>query len=735
MNETKLAFNIFQKLNAKKEYIVGLLTVLASVVIFMSLFINRSLVPQEGWYSIYARNILEHGLVPYKDFFVIVPPLGLYSWTMIQFIFGDNFIVFHYAALISKIILSYCLFRTLTLITPIFFATIATICALCISISVVYDNGVLSYNEYAIIFALVIIILLHIMTKEIDKNRSFSCVKLIILGIVTSLSITTKQTSGIATTITAFSLLFFLTYKVTGFKYAIKSLTIALTSFIATTIFVLSPIIYYGAFAELIQATFGSHAAKGTSITSIFESVPRVLFQYNYIWPVVITGCFVIIYSAITIASGSVISINRSKKFSIKAYFIIFITFISVAIFAVLYMQGVFFKPDPVLGGAYLLKDQFVTISLYGAVAIALYLSLQVLFTKKLDINKYSLLMVLLILLANALSMAISAAMPNLYYYVFACVLGVALSANCKFALSKNVLLCGCALTIVFFSICMKLESPAAFHGWKSGNVLSDLRESFIPRLKGLKLPVEEVTMYEDFYTKVQQYTSPNDGILAFNNNQVFYDLLERPPFTQFVSLYYDVAPDSQAEFVLQKLRQEPPKAIVFLRFSEASQSFHEWFFRGGKLSGQRHLSHYIDRLIVSEQYKVVSFVTPGKNYDKKNMSFEAQNAMQTYSTNINEIYQLEDIVNELWQGHAHIRRQQEMGGLDNKLISPFSLAARADIENELAINYQKIDSLEKQNRKVNKNFKQYAEKQNSFIESGFTLMLLIRTDIFNSVH
>ena len=54
------------------------------------------------------------------------------------------------------------------------------------------------------------------------------------------------------------------------------------------------------------------------------------------------------------------------------------------------------------------------------------------------------------------------------------------------------------------------------------------------------------------------------------------------------------------------------PKAIVYLRFSEASRQFHEKIFRDGHRSGQRQLDEYIQHLIDSGVYKVI------RHYEKK---------------------------------------------------------------------------------------------------------------------
>ena len=121
MNKIKSFFCV------NKNYLYGSAFVALTSLIFIMLFFNKSLALQEGWYSIYARNIIENGLIPYKDFFIVVPPFALYVWTVIQYIFGDNFIVFHIADIFPKIAFSLCLYHIFTNFFSVRIAALSTL--------------------------------------------------------------------------------------------------------------------------------------------------------------------------------------------------------------------------------------------------------------------------------------------------------------------------------------------------------------------------------------------------------------------------------------------------------------------------------------------------------------------------------------------------------------------------------------------------------------------------------
>ena len=257
--------------------------------------------------------------------------------------------------------------------------------------------------------------------------------------------------------------------------------------------------------------------------------------------------------------------------------------------------------------------NAFIIAGLCFFVFLGLYSALMVLFVKKRNYRVYSEFLLYATFLALAYSVVLSYGYPMMYPFVLAVVVCFLLKQRIQWNWTKDIVLLGFAGLVVFFCVSMKLESPSFFHGWRAGSVVQPLEKSFIPVLRGLKIPVEEKKMLEDIYTDVQHYTNPSDPILAFNNNQVFYLLLNRPPYTRYVSYYYDVSPDSQSLQTLEKMKQGPlPKAIVYLRFSEGSRQFHEKIFRDGQRSGQRQLDEYIQHLIDSGVYKVI------RHYEKK---------------------------------------------------------------------------------------------------------------------
>ena len=205
--------------NNEKD-ILAILVMSFVIVAILSSYTFNTIAPQEGWYSIYARNILKDGLVPYKDFFLVVPPLHLYIWTIWQAVFGDNFIVFHYLNFIFQI---GCVVSLYYLFKQIFNRKISFLISLFLTsynLFSVFDNGVASYNILTIIFMAILAILTVKQVDFIKTDKQINNKYLWWTGAIFALSFLNKQTNGAFTITSSCLILMTVTYKILGFKQA-----------------------------------------------------------------------------------------------------------------------------------------------------------------------------------------------------------------------------------------------------------------------------------------------------------------------------------------------------------------------------------------------------------------------------------------------------------------------------------------------------------------------------------
>lgn len=608
----------FKRLIVKhKTYLLGLASVLVGTLLFVALFWNKSITLVEGWYNLYAQFILQEGLVPYKDFPLIVPPIALGLWTVVQAVFGNTLVVFRVMDIGVKLVLGGSFYH---LFTRFYSEKIAVLGALIVNfifISSIFDNGVPSYNIYAIILCIWLIIAGRAFLKQLFVKNTISNGALWGIGTLFALSFLNKQTSGPLTIIAVCAVLHLAVWRQKGFKEMCKVFLKLLASSLVVVGLVWIALAAWGCLPDYLNQIFFSSEAKGSLENIFLKRIVEIFVSYEFVRALLLGG--IISFTIQVLVSNKIVRLYKKPSFMMNNKRMgLFVGSVLGGILAAIGCAWIKTVHSVQVGHFHLSSyssnlNAFIIAGLCLFVFLCLYSALMALFVKKRNYRVYAELLLYISFLAMAYSAVLSYGFPVSYPYVLAIVFCFLFKQRIQWNWTKDIVLLGFAGLVAFFCVSMKLESPSFFHGWRAGSVVQSLEKSFIPALRGLKIPVEEKKMLEDIYTDVQRYTNPSDPILAFNNNQLFYLLLNRPPYTRYISYYYDVSPDSESLQTIEKMKRGPlPKAIVYLRFSEASRHFHEQIFRGGQRSGQHQLDEYIQQLIDSGVYTVI------RRYDKK---------------------------------------------------------------------------------------------------------------------
>lgn len=658
--------SVIKWFKSNKEDVLALLVISLIIVLVLSSYTFNALAPQEGWYSIYARNILQDGLIPYKDFFLVVPPVHLYIWTLSQAIFGDNFVVFHILNIFFQIGFAaafYVLFR------QIFSIKISVITVLFIALSRIFaefDNGVISYNTLAFIFAAFIALFTIKQVNFINTNKNISKKWLFWLSALFALSFLNKQTTGALSIMASVLILCSATFKVLGFKQMLKHVTCLFLGSVCSSFILLLPLLFTGALPYMFNIIFNG-ASKGSPLL-LFLKLFILPFPRNlWFWYIlVILVSFILLPKSKNFKWENIKNANGLFKFLTVLCGIVLIIFLCVvnvnfANYASFYQWARIF-------------ERFLYVSHHFLYHISLFFSMLLFFylipgKNRLTQNRLRLFIIVMILLFVNVADLLSNTFlfPQFVGLVFGLLLLWKLP---KFNKVKNIVIYCIICVVLGVNYFCKLHNPMTFCGWHSGSVLGQLERSYIPRMKGLKIPVQEKQMYEEIYDIVHHYTAEDDKILAFNNNQIFYDLTNRKPYTPYISLYHDVAPDNQPLEVLENMKNDLPKIIIFLRFSDAMEKFNEDLYRG-HISGQRILRDYIGQL-----------VEEGKYIELKS-----------------------------WKQYLFVDQDK----MPKELLEKY-------------INMRSFPPFEQE--KIFKEIFKYSEMQNDFLQSGCTLSVLVREDL-----
>lgn len=706
----------------RKGYLSGLLFVITATLLTTLFFYLNSVTPhQEGWYTLYAQYILKDGMVPYRDFNLVVPPLLLYIWVIIQYIFGDNFIVFHIAGIVTKLIIVVCFYNIYSKFSSYAVASALAVVTVISLIGIINDNGMLSYNDMLLIWMALITLAVLGQVGYIQKKLQPSIKYSILLGALFTLAFLNKQTNGAINIICAVTLLVILMYKQCGLRTTIRHFLIMFFSSVLLLGILMWPIISGGALTQFINDVVFGYSAKGKSVGAIFSRIFLIVINSQFMLPTFYVSIVLLIMYMV----GKKENIGYKLAYSNTSTYrlIILVSLIYFAIFICAYYSVISgFESNPTSESIFSRNRTLNKISVIGLVFsffFWLYLFVRFFQEKNIDYSRYQILVVLMMLLSSAYANSLSYAFPNNYPFLVAFLFTLALGIVVKFNWIKNILIFYACVLMVFSALSLKFQTPSLFHGWVCGSPIKQLEYTSIPKFKGLKLPVEEKGMYENIYRLVNKYSTADDKILSFMNTPAFYEILARKPYTKYISLYYDTSPDWQPLEVAQSLKTDLPKIIVYFVFPQAAQASHEGMFRGGKASGQRVLNDYITALIKTNKYVVVDYYermtgvdplkVPPSKLDIYNSFVEARNVLldnHIKQDNLREFLEDNSSNNEFFQ------------------LSDFDLMLNME-----------TSGINREYSRYSKTLSPYKYVINGFLEPGFKLMLLVRTDVYEDVN
>lgn len=698
-------FELLDKLkkHIKVEYILGLLTSILVPLFIMLLYWNKSISNYDGWYNLYAQDILS-GRIPYVDFHFLMPPLFLYVWTLLQKIFGNYMIVFHATSVVCKCAMAGALYHTFTRFFNYKISMIAAIFSGVVMISAPFDNCTFSYNEFVTLLCIILINLFISFINKLFNEQKISYQHLIYISIINTLLFFTKQTHGMVIPfgflIMYSVIMLFKTNKNTYFK----TLGVYCISSIFTSILIFLPIMHKNILANYISNVYLGTSAKG-SISDIIELPLRLISNYSYIWPLFICG--IIAFICLILKNYNVIDMKTMNKEVVSKYipnsiYILIGSFLMIT-FAVSLNNHLFQRLvlSGINSGTILAINQIGAIAQYVIFFMALFYFVRFFISKNLHDAQRVILYGIFTL--TFISIAFSMAPPYFSYYVYGLALCALLNYRSKFQPIFEIFSIILLMSFVFLVSLNKSIIPFSFHGFSSLNVATERKVSKLNSLKGFELSKQEVDIYEDIYDTINNYLNKDDKIFCFINNTLFYTLLNRKPFyDDFYNLYWDVSPDSEAEQIYLKLKESSfvnkPKVIIYFENPEWNIILHEALFRNSnKNNYQRKIDMLLKSYINSQKYVVVS------NYNQDNFYKNYSKFGKQYLKLLKNV----DVLDKLSRQYDYDK------AFDSKIYNEIEdVQKRVDIISNY-IKYKSTDS------------------DRFFLNSKFNLKVLVRKDVY----
>ena len=612
--------------------------------VFNLLLINKFFPITEGWFQDYARYMMA-GQVPYRDFYVPIPPGFLYLNELLRYFFSDVFLYYRIFGLIERLVLVtiiFFIFKRLysgkTLLISLFTGAV-------IYIANVQD---LFYGYYQTSFFFAVLVLYSAikMYECYDSQKVY--LWSILFGVCSAVSFLFKQTIGGLLPVILCNAFIFLTVKY-DWRKTIKCCVIFLFSAIAVMSVVALLFYQSGALIPCIEQIFLGAKSKGNLTGVFFNFIPRMFNKESL--KIFIAGPFLLLCYYIY---------SRTYNSTYKKICLIFIILVE---FEILYFDFIryfnFYENFRGIMYVFCLNILFVLSYLFitdkeeklscflftGFILIGLitisnssikiinfmdvrdsrqsfiyllffincawiifytYQLLHIVFQYKKAITFLILCASLGIMYAHGLSAQLEDHGTFLIVMLLLCQvlsIDIDLEMNC---LIKPGVVSFCVLTIM----CIFVQRCNLPYHWWGVNALQPIRESKFhyadPNLKGIKGNKKSVNDLNTLYELINRMKNDGDTMYTFPHINYFNVMskLDSPTFAKVH--YFDVCPDYIIDKDLELLKLHPPKFVLIQNFEESAWIVHEKFFRNGNRSSQRKVIDYYRQQIIQNNYRVI---------------------------------------------------------------------------------------------------------------------------------
>ena len=581
-----------------------LLLTLITILIYNLIWFNRFLPLTEGWFSTYAQLILS-GKLPYRDFYLFLPPLYPLTIAGIMAIFGPQLIVLRIVGIGLILVMS----GTLYALLARFFSQ--RIAAAVTAVTIIYYQSGAAHISYDFTQFVSTYSLLSVyffiqyydrcrLTTLLDSSWTKHTGHLLLSGVFGALTLWTKQSNG------SFILCFivlgiilvtlpvsrqWMLKTVIGFHIGVALISIPLLSWLA----------WHGLLSDFYQQIVtGAIQAKG-SLSQVLFAWVKELFSKQYfhqLWHLLI-GLLTLGYWRLLLGMQREPIVRDWKK---EWYYLPFFMALILTLFVPIFLPALINKLQIIALKAS--HNLFVLASITPLLLLIQY----ILGPRQSSPEIMLSILALGFIFGCGTSPSIS---ENGAFMGFALFLCHVLSSKSFFQLGRVAFLTLSLILVIFFAE-KKYTTPYAWWylqtpGIQEANSFVDL-----PRLKGLHLPTSTISILETVDRIVQNNSSPGDEILAFPHMPLFYLVENRLNNIRAIVHWPDFLPDSIAHQEATRIQNHPPKIIIYAELPEVVWTMHEHLFRHNQQSGQRDIISTIHHL-THTQYSIQANIPVSK--------------------------------------------------------------------------------------------------------------------------
>lgn len=567
------------------EYTVGAVLTVGITLFFILLWWNRYFaVTNEGWHFSFAQQIVQ-GSVPYRDFYLFVPPLMQLEMAATIKLFGNYLIGSQIIAILEMLVLALVLYSWMARLVSSCEALVASTFTMILFL-VCYTEPLDGLHTPAGFYPV-----LALAASSFALQRRAPAPGLVfVAGIFAGLSVLAKQTSGIATVLSLVILVPVLGLGLYRRKAAVRLLLMFLLGLglplAAVSLWLARNGALYSAISDVFLKGTSSKGSPGEILLRPGEMVWGDFYLRRALLSAGVLIAVLLLPVMRRLPEYEPRSTARKRLWVIGAALFSSMTVgWMISRFSSRHVPALPVHPEDVSKLAAEIGASVLCIH-YGWLLMRGH-------KKAAEIQH---------LLANGFSLAI-AYFVSLSWPVYSTMilpgLAIVLATVLKGWKATKlypVLIAWCCLVAAYFTW-KKCDAPYDWGGWREPNIRSATERSSIPELKGYRFSPATLDFLTRVTRDIQTHSRPDQPIYVYPDMAIFYVLSHRRPDTFAYIHYIDVAPDFIDRKDAQILRKSPPAVVVYLRPTENELRGGESLFRDGHPSGQRDLIAALDAI------------------------------------------------------------------------------------------------------------------------------------------
>ena len=603
---------VAQKANGNRWSIaIGAVALPILTLLFLGQYWNHFLAMRTGFGSSLIAQFMAEGKLPYRDFFLMVPPLQFLKTSLIVNLFGNQLIVPYIFAVIERLALGLLLYFWLIRHFRASDSFFATLVALMMSFGDGADM-MTSYNHAPTIIWIVaagfaVDASLH------TRSRSSSLTLALVAGLCAGICFGMKQTLGIGVTLTMPFIVTVLKARKREWRGLGKFLALFTIGWIGPAAGLLLWLQSHGVLRSYLEMTYGSGIqGKGSPAQILLRPILLTLSRPALLVSVLIGASLVAVY---WFASRSKPEPPDERTAFCRTAFCRKDTDRQTAFYALLGAGAIglailtgMLDLDHIGWTRELLMKGVIYVVLAVTLAQNIHFAL-VAFRGPLTQRQESYWILAGVSFAVAFTLCLS--WPAFEPMVFPGLAFITAIVLRRFDHVRNYRYATLAFGgfLIYSQLVGKIETPFVWDGWPDAPVRAATVEMKNPLLRGFRFPKETADFAEHVTEVITTHSTKSDTVYIYPGLVVFYLLADRRPPTFAYDHTMDIGPDWLCRQDARRLLDAKP--AVILEYTPPLETIEdkEAVWRGGKPSGQRDLLAAIRTLTVD--YKFHETLTP----------------------------------------------------------------------------------------------------------------------------